>query len=74
MEQHNRVYSDTGIAPTIFAPHGGDKSPKIAVAGHTGKKTQHNTVYEGGGISPTIAACDYKDPCKVIVSKGGLNE
>lgn len=31
LEQHNRVYSDIGIAPTIFTPHGGDKSPKIAV-------------------------------------------
>lgn len=29
LEQHNRVYSDIGIAPTIFTPHGGDKSPKI---------------------------------------------
>ena len=31
LEQHNRVYSTQGIAPTLFTPHGSDKSPKIQV-------------------------------------------
>ena len=35
LEQHNRVYSQDGIAPTIFTPHGGDKSPKIKCQGGT---------------------------------------
>lgn len=33
MEQHRRVYSTDGISPTIFTPHGGDKSPKIQLKG-----------------------------------------
>lgn len=74
LEHHNRVYSTQGVSPTLFTPHGCDKSPKIQVAGKLGKKTQHYTVYEGGGIAPTIASCDWKDPLKVVVSKGGLSE
>lgn len=29
LEQHNRIYDDDGVAPTIFTPHGCDQSPKI---------------------------------------------
>lgn len=35
LEQHRRVYSIDGISPTIFTPHGGDKSPKIQINGGT---------------------------------------
>lgn len=29
LEQHNRIYSPNGIAPTLCESHGGDKAPKI---------------------------------------------
>lgn len=66
LQQHNRVYSVEGVAPTIFTPHGGDKTPKVQIEGYLGKRTQHKTVYGRGGVSPTIAACDWKDPPKII--------
>lgn len=33
LEQHQRVYDPDGIAPTLFTPHGSDKSPKIIERG-----------------------------------------
>lgn len=29
LEQHNRVYDYNGLCPTLYTPHGGDKTPKI---------------------------------------------
>lgn len=68
------VYSADGVAPTITTVHPGIGQPKVQIKGTLGKRTQHNTVYGGGGIAPTLAACDWKDPLKVVVKQGGLNE
>ena len=37
---------------------------KVGNLGH--KPSQHKTVYGKSGISPTLAACDYKDPTKIL--------
>lgn len=47
--------------------------PSIVVDGILGKNTQHYKVYDPVGVAPTIAACDEKDPCKVITEKGEDN-
>lgn len=44
--------------------------PSIVVDRILGKNTQHYKVYDPEGVAPTIAACDEKDPCKVITHKG----
>ena len=76
LDQDNRVYSSDGIAPSIVQRFDikSDKGTKIQLKGYVGRKAQHTAVYSGGGVAPTIASCDWKDPCKVIVSKGGVNE
>lgn len=43
----------------------------IKAVGYLGKKTQHYTVYDPDGIAPTLAACDFKDPTKIIVRRSG---
>lgn len=30
------------------------------------KPSQHKTIYGKSGLAPTIAACDYKDPTKIL--------
>ena len=62
----NRVYMVDGVSPTIATRPG--YQPKIIIEGMLGKTTtQHNTVYGGGGIAPTLAACDYRDPIKIVI-------
>ena len=43
----------------------------IKVTGYIGKDTQHFKVYDPEGIAPTLAACDSKDPLKIIERGGG---
>ncbi len=39
----------------------------IEKVGNLGRNlSQHKTVYGRSGISPTLAACDYKDPTKIL--------
>lgn len=62
LEQHQRVYDPDGIAPTLFTPHGSDKSPKIIERGgqlilHGNLDTSFESqgrVYDPLGIAPTI--------------------
>lgn len=42
---------------------------KIMIDGYLGEKTQHFTVYDPEGIAPTLAACDSKDPTKIVLRK-----
>ena len=43
----------------------------IKAVGYLDKKTQHYTVYDPDGIAPTLAACDFKDPTKIIERRSG---
>lgn len=74
LEQHQRVYDPNGIAPTLYTPHGSDKSPKIIVSGlltDTGyEKAQR--VYDPEGISPALQSRDGKEPVKII-ERGGAS-
>ena len=60
-ESANRVYSDTGLCPTIPTCSGGGLQPKIIDVGFmdngTGKH-QSNTVYSCNGISPNITTIE----------------
>lgn len=50
-----RVYSPTGVAPTIPTGSSGNTTPKIAVIGHLPSDSgQTGTVYGADGIAPTL--------------------
>ena len=75
-DMSNRCYDPEGISPTLKTQNGikitveTDDDPSIMVDGVLGKSTQHYKVYDPEDVAPTIAACDEKDPCKVITHKG----
>lgn len=60
-ESANRVYSDSGLSPTIPTCGGGGLQPKILEVGYmdngTGKH-QSNTVYDENGLCPNITTIE----------------
>lgn len=69
--QSNRVYDSNGLSKTISGECGGAGAktgyyvvPKIR---KILSSTQHFSVMDSNGLSPTVAACDYKDPHKIVI-------
>lgn len=64
-----RVYGDDGLAPSLTCMEGGNRQPKIIVAGELMGSSYKNDrrVYDPEGLSPSILARDYKGAKKIAV-------
>ena len=64
-----RVYGDDGLAPSLTCMEGGNRQPKIIVAGELMGSSYKNDrrVYDPEGLSPFILARDYKGAKKIAI-------
>nr|WP_146068570.1 DNA cytosine methyltransferase [Brevibacillus laterosporus] len=67
-ESIRRVYSAEGISPTLTTMGGGQREPKIVVAGNVNPSGtgMNGTVYCGEGLSPTLTTNKGEGP-KVVI-------
>ena len=69
--QAGRIYSDSGISPTLDTAEGGNRMPKVAYLGNllsrpTFNDPQEGRVYDKDGLSPTVTRQE-NNVAKIIV-------
>lgn len=65
--QAGRVYNPNGLSPTMDTCSGGNRMPKIIVAGKTNYGNQRSLILDEEGICNCLSATDYKQPKQILI-------
>ena len=65
--QTGRVYNPNGLSPTMDTCSGGNRMPKIIVAGKTKSGGERSLILDEEGICNCLSATDYKQPKQILI-------
>lgn len=65
--QAGRVYNPNGLSPTMDTCSGGNRMPKIIVAGKTKSGGERSLILDEEGICNCLSATDYKQPKQILI-------
>ena len=64
-----KVYNPDGVSPTIDTMQGGNRQPKIIVAGKTKSGGERSLILDEEGICNCLSATDYKQPKHILIKE-----